>query len=58
MTFLGHVVSKEGIRVDPAKLRQLDAGRDLLHLLRFGVLWDWQAIIDDLFRVSLLLQLH
>ena len=51
-------MSKEGIRVDPAKIEAVKAGRDLLHLLRFGVLWDLQAIIDDLFRVSILLQLH
>ena len=40
------------------KLRQLEAGLDLLDLLRFSILWDWQAISDDLFKVSLLLQLH
>ena len=58
MTFLGHVVSKEGIRVDPAKIEAVKGWMRPTSPTEIRVLWDWQAIIKNLFRVSLLVQLH
>lgn len=58
VAFMGHVLSKEGIMVDPKKIEAVRDGSGLLQLLRFGISWALQVIIDGLLRVSHPLHLH
>ena len=39
VTFLGHVVSSEGVSVDPTRSKRLPVGLDRLQLARFVVFW-------------------
>ena len=50
--FLGHIISKEGISVDPAKIEAIKDGLDLPMSLRCGVFWDWLGITGGLWRDS------
>lgn len=52
-----HVVSKEDMQVEPVKIEVVRGGPYLHQLLRSGVLWDLQAIIDYFYRASPLLHL-
>ena len=60
VSFLGHVVSQDGISVDPTKVKQLIIGLDLPILQRSKVFWVWLVITEGLLRDSLKLpyQLH
>ena len=50
VSFLGHVVSKEGIRVDPKKIEWLLNGSHQEMLQKCVVSWVWQVTIEDLLR--------
>ena len=50
--FLGHVLSKEGISVDPAKVQEVLVGKFQLPYTRFGVFLVWLDIIVDSFQNS------
>ena len=53
VSFLGHIISKNGIKVGPTKLKLFRNGNDRKTLPRFGVLLDWQGITGDLSRIFL-----
>ena len=48
VSFLGHVVSKEGIRVDPKKIEVVVEYQEMLP--KCVVFWDWQVTIEDLLK--------
>ena len=39
VSFLDHIVSDEGVSMDPRRLKSLPVGLDLLQLVKFEVLW-------------------
>ncbi|KAL4028732.1 hypothetical protein IC575_011942 [Cucumis melo] len=53
VSFLGHVVSKAGVSVDPAKIEAVTGSPDLPQSVRFVAFWVYQAIIDGLWRTFL-----
>ncbi|KAL0411638.1 UNVERIFIED_CONTAM: Retrovirus-related Pol polyprotein from transposon, partial [Sesamum latifolium] len=48
IAFLGHVVSKEGVQPDPAKVRAILEWEPPKNVSEVEVFWDWLAIIEDL----------
>jgi hypothetical protein len=56
--FLGHVISKEGITVDPSKVEAVVYGNNQKQPLKLEVLWDWQDITEDSLKVLPRLQPH
>ena len=54
VTFLGHVISKDGISVDLKKVEAVvEWNRPNNVTKRFVVSWVWRAIIGDLLKASL-----
>ena len=51
--FLGHVITKEGVSVDPAKIVAVVDWPRPTNVTEVRVFWEWQAIIDALLRVLL-----
>ena len=54
--FLGHVISREGIVVDPTKVKQSPIGYHPPSLEKSAVFFDSQDITGDLSRISLKLR--
>lgn len=52
VTFLGHVITKEGVLVDLEKIVRLPSSQDLQMSLRYEVSWIWQGTIDGLSKIS------
>ena len=52
ISFLGHIVSKEGIKVDPAKIEAVRDWPSQRMLLRLEVSLDWQVITGALWKGS------
>jgi hypothetical protein len=54
VTFLGHVISKDGISVDPKKVEAVvEWNRPNNVTKRFLVSWVWRATTGDLLKASL-----
>ena len=53
VSFLGHVVSKDGIFVDPNKIEVVTKWKRQERSPRYEVSWDWRATIEGLSRTSL-----
>jgi hypothetical protein len=51
--FLGHVLSGEGISVDPTKVQEVLGWKAPTTVMKFGVFLDWLATIVVLSRISL-----
>ena len=58
VAFLGHVVSKEGIRVDPAKIEAVRGWTRPTSPTEIQIFMESTGYYHDLFRVSILLQLY
>ena len=52
VAFLGHVVSKDGIKVDPRRLKRYKSGHDRRHQRKFAASWVWLATIGGSCRTS------
>ena len=50
VSFLGHIVSKEGIRVDPKIIDVVVEWKPPRNVTEVVVSWDWQDITEDLLR--------
>lgn len=50
--FLGHIISREGIKVDPAKVEAVNSWVRPKNVSKFRCLFAWQGIIEGLFRIS------
>jgi hypothetical protein len=50
VAFLGHVISKGGISMDPTRFKMYCVGMCLRVLAIFGVFLDWLDIIEDLLK--------
>ena len=48
--YLGHVISGEGVALDPEKVRVSWIGLYLAMSKLKGVFWDWQGIIENLLQ--------
>ena len=48
LSFLGHIVSKEGIRVDPKKIEVVVEYQEMLQ--ECVVSWDWKVTTEDSLR--------
>ena len=57
VAFLGHVVTKDGIQVDPQKIEAVSEWPSRRQGQRLEASWVWLGIIGDLCRISLELQL-
>jgi hypothetical protein len=45
-------MSQDGISVDPEKVQEVMDWKPPTKCGRFGVFWDWQGTIDNLFWIS------
>ena len=48
VTFLGHIISKDGLKVDPKKVAAVTNWGSPQNVGRFAVFWDLQVTIGDL----------
>jgi hypothetical protein len=51
--FLGHTISQDRVSVDPEKVQEVMNWKPPTTVWHIRSFWDWQGIIDDLFRISL-----
>lgn len=52
VSYLGHVVSKDGVATDPGKIQAIPPGPYHVHLRICAVFWVWPVIIENLFATS------
>ena len=50
VSFLGHIVSEEGIRVDPKKIEVVVEWKPLRNVIEVRSSLDWQVITEDLLK--------
>ena len=50
VSFLGHIISREGIRVDPKKIEVVVEWKPLRNVTEVVVSWDWQVTTEDSLR--------
>ena len=49
--FLGHVVNRDGIHVDPSKVDRLETGLHRVHQRKYANSWVWQVTTDGLLEI-------
>lgn len=54
ISYLGHIISGQGVSTDPSKIQSIVDWQYLLHSRNSGVFWGWPDIIGNLLKILVL----